>query len=81
MEYVPQPSPEPYSVGERVQVYLGEEDPEAEIHGTVGRITSAGKDDLDSETGRALDAYSYKLTVDGEELNVWFRHFDLVPHE
>jgi len=81
MKDVPQPSPEPYPVGERVQVYLGEEDSEAELHGTVGRITSAVKDDLGAETGRELDAYSYKLAVDGEELDVWFRHFDLVPHE
>jgi hypothetical protein len=40
-------------------------------------------DNLDTQTGRTLDAYSYILQEleTGEELRISFRHRDLVPAE
>lgn len=35
---VPQPASEPNSLGDQVQIYLAEEDPDAEYLGTAGTI-------------------------------------------
>ena len=81
MEDVPQPSTEPYSVGDLVQIYLGTNDPDARFHGTTCEVAVVHTDDLGTETGRSTDAYSYTLRglKTGDELTVPFRHHDLVP--
>jgi len=83
MKDIPQPSSEPYSVKDKVQIYLSKKDVDNQHHGKTCEITEVLKDDLNSETGRELDAYSYKLQdiETGEKLSVTFRHFDLVPVE
>jgi hypothetical protein len=83
MSNVPQPSPEPYSIGERIRVYLGPDDPDADYHDTVCEVTEVHTDDLGEETGRPTDAYAYTLCVadTGETLPQTFRHRDLVPAE
>ena len=83
MEDVPQPAPEPYSPGNQVRIYLDPADPAAHTHDTVCEITDVLTDDLDTETGRSADAYSYRfrdLKTD-EKLPLAFRHQDLVPAE
>lgn len=79
MEDIPQPADEPYSEGDEVAVYLDERDPDAQHRGETGVVTEVLEDSLDEETGRGLDAYSYRIEVEGDELDVWFRHMDLVP--
>ena len=81
MEDVPQPSTEPYSVGDRVQIYIGPDDPDARHHGTVCEVMDVHVDDLGTETERPMDAYSYTLRDEDtdETLSVPFRHRDLVP--
>lgn len=81
MEDVPQPSTEPYSVGDQVQVYLGPDDPDARHHDRVCEVLDVLVDDLGTETERPLDAYSYTLRdIESEEkLPVSFRHRDIVP--
>lgn len=70
-------------MGDRVQIYVGSEDPDSQYHGVVCEIIDVLTDDLDSKTGRTMDAYSYDvLDVEGgEELPVSFRHRDLIPAE
>ncbi|MXV63505.1 hypothetical protein GS429_15865 [Natronorubrum sp. JWXQ-INN-674] len=81
MEDVPQPAPEPYSIGERVRVYVAEDDPDRRFHGSECVVVDRFEDSLGGETGRALDRYSYRVRpADGDNpLPVGFRHFDLVP--
>jgi len=79
MEDIPQPSDEPYSLGNEVKVYLGEDDPDAEHHGTTGMVVDVLEDTLGDETERELDSVSYRIESDGEEIDVWFRHRDLIP--
>jgi hypothetical protein len=81
MADVPQPASEPYSVGDRVRIYIGTEDVDNEYHGTVCEVSEVLTDSLDAETGRTLDAFSYTLQrmTDGQELPLAFRHRDLVP--
>lgn len=83
MKDIPQPSCEPYSVGDYVQVYVSSNDIDSRFHGIVCEITKIFTDDLGSETGRITDAYSYTLhDVDTDEkLPISFRHHDLVPAE
>ena len=81
MEDIPQPSSEPYSVGDTVQIYVGSDDIDARCHGIVCEIVEVLEDDLSTETGRGLDGYSYLLRDinSDEKLQVSFRHHDLVP--
>jgi len=81
MRDIPQPSDEAYSVGDRVQIYLGMDDQDLRFHGIVCEVLGVLTDDLDSETGRSTDAYSYTLRdiESDEELSISFRHRDLVP--
>jgi hypothetical protein len=81
MTDIPQPSDDPYSIGDRVQVYIGPDDPDSEYHGTVCEVVEIIEDDLDIETGRGLDAYSYKIQSSETDtlLPISFRHRDLVP--
>lgn len=81
MEDVPQPSSEPFSDGDRVRIYLDPSDTDARYHGLECCVVDVHTDSLSSETGRALDAYSYTLedVESGEELPVAFRHQDLIP--
>ncbi|WP_336365052.1 hypothetical protein [Halalkalicoccus salilacus] len=81
MEDVPQPAPESYSPGNQVRIYLDPADPDAHTHGTVCKITDVLEEDLDTETGRPTDAYSYWLQdlETGDTLLLAFRHQDLVP--
>jgi hypothetical protein len=81
MTGIPQPSPEPYAVGDRVLIYLSPDDVDDQFHDTVCCVIDVTTDDLSTETDRVLDAYSYSLrTVEGgEELPITFRHWDLVP--
>ena len=78
---IPQPAADPYSPGDRVRVYVGPGDSDTQYHGVVCEVLEVLRDDLASETGRALDSYSYQLRrVDADTvLPVSFRHFDLVP--
>ncbi|WP_458209727.1 hypothetical protein [Haladaptatus sp. NG-SE-30] len=79
MEDVPQPSNDPDQSGDDVQVYVSEIDPDREHHGKEGTITDVLQDTLGDETGRKLDSYSYRIETNDEEIDVWFRHRDLVP--
>ena len=83
MEDIPQPASDSYSVGDRVQIYTGSDDPDARYHGVVCEVVDVLTDDLDTETGRTTDAYSYSIQdmESGEELPVLFRHRDLIPVE
>lgn len=83
MEDIPQPSRDSYSVGDRVQIYVGSDDLDSRFHGVVCEVVEVLTDDLDGETGRATDAYSYTLrdVETAEELPISFRHHDLVPVE
>jgi hypothetical protein len=80
MEDIPQPASDPYIVGDRVKIYIGFDDPDSRYHGVVCEIVSVLTDDLGTETGRNLDAYSYAVqkVECGEELPISFRHRDLV---
>jgi len=49
MEDIPQPSRDSYSVGDRVQIYIGSNDPDSRYHGVVCEITEVFIDDLGSE--------------------------------
>lgn len=81
MENIPQPSNSPYEVGERVRIYLGEDDIDSRYHGLVCEILEDQPDGLDELTGRELDSHHYRLRrLDtGDELPLSFRHSDLVP--
>jgi len=81
MEDIPQPASDSYSVGDRVQIYTGSDDPDARYHGVVCEIVDVLTDDLGMETGRITDGYSYILqdVETDEELPISFRHPDLVP--
>jgi len=48
---------------------------------TITTAESSFTDNLDLETKRDIDAYSYRVEVveTGEELPVVFRHRDLIP--
>ena len=83
MEDVPQPVPESYSPGDQVQIYLDPTDPDAHTHSTVCEITDVLEDDLNTETGRSTDAYSYRLRdlETDEKLPLAVRHQDLVLAE
>ena len=82
MEAVPQPSPEPYSPGDEVRIYLAEDDADGHLHATRAVVVDRFEDELAEETGRELDSFSYRLRArDGELLDVEFRHRDLVPIE
>ena len=77
----PQPASEPYSIGDSVSVYVAEEDTDAEYHDTECVVIDRFTDELDTETGRKTDGYTYRLeSADTKEtLPVDFRHDDLVP--
>jgi len=81
MEDIPQPASEPYTGGDRVRIYLRETDPDVAHHGTECIFVSRSEDGLAEESGRDLDAHTYRLRpVDADSpLSVEFRHFDLVP--
>ena len=83
MENIPQPADTPYTEGDTVRIYLGEDDEDARFHGLVCRVMKNVSDDLGEESGRALDSCQYDLRrVDTKELlPISFRHFDLVPVE
>lgn len=81
MDEIPQPTDEPYSPGDQVRIYIASDDPDKRFHGNVCEVLDIFTDDLDSETGRQLDRYSYRLqrVESNDELPVTFRHRDLVP--
>lgn len=81
MEDIPQPSSNPFSAGDKVQIYLDPDDDDTRFHGKHCEIVEVHTDDLDAETGRMTDAYSYTLRDEKtkEELPISFRHHDLVP--
>ena len=83
MKNIPQPSTAAYSVNDLVQIYLGADDPDIQYHGMMCEVTEVHTDDLDTETGRSTDAYSYTLRnlETEDELPISFRHHDLVPAE
>ncbi|MFC6906728.1 hypothetical protein [Halalkalicoccus tibetensis] len=61
MEDIPQPAPDPYTPGDEVQIYLDPADPDAHTHSTVCEVVDVLTDDLDIQTDRPTDAYSYML--------------------
>ncbi|NNC25131.1 hypothetical protein HKX41_13405, partial [Salinisphaera sp. USBA-960] len=54
MEDIPNPATESYSVGDRVEIYLGEDDLDSRFHGLVCIVVDVMEDDLSAETGREL---------------------------
>ena len=56
-----------------------EQEHDSDHHGKEGTSTDVLQDNLGDETGRELDSYSYRIETDSEEIDVWFRHRDLVP--
>lgn len=81
MENIPQPADEPYPPGDKVHIYLSDEDFDAQYHGIVCEVLENNLDDLDDLSGRELDKYHYQLRhMDSNEvLPIHFRHVDLVP--
>lgn len=81
MEDIPQPTSEPYEVGEQVQVYLGPNDPDVAHHGIDCIVVERYEDDLNQDTGRELDRFYYEVrSVDTDDIiSTSFRHTDLVP--
>lgn len=81
MEDIPQPAPNPYAKGDRVQVHIAVDDVDSEFHGRVCRVSHVFSDDLEEATGREMDSASYRLesVETGEILPVVFRHRDLIP--
>lgn len=81
MQDIPQPSTEPYCVGDQVRIYVSPDDRDTRHHGRVCEVLDIVVDDLGTESERPLDAYSYTLrdTESGEKLPILFRHRDLVP--
>jgi len=81
MEDIPQPASDPYSVGERVQIYIGSDDPDSQYHGVVCEVVEILTDDLGKETGRGIDSHSYTLqnVETDEQIPVSFRQRDLIP--
>lgn len=81
MKDVPQPAAEPYSPGDRVRVYIAPDDPDSALHGVECEVIDRFEDNLDAETGRELDKYSYRVKrIDNNDVvDVHFRHSDLVP--
>lgn len=78
---VPQPASEPYAEGDRVVVYLGQDDPDEEFHGTEGIVVERIEDTLNDVTDRSLDRFLYRVKPLSAEtvLPLDFRHTDLVP--
>lgn len=80
MEDIPQPASNPYTEGQRVRVYLAPDDTDNCFHGVTCVIVNRFEDNLDTQTGRELDRFSYRLrAVNGDTLPIQFRHSDLVP--
>lgn len=81
MENIPQPSSQPYEEGDRIRIYLSDDDMDAQYHGLVCEVIDDSPDDLGDMTGREVDSHHYDLKrVDtGERLPLSFRHADLVP--
>lgn len=79
----PQPAAEPYSTGDSVTIYVADEDVDAEYHGTECIVVNRFTDDLNTETDRENDQYTYRLEAKatGDVLPVDFRHVDLVPSQ
>ena len=76
MEDVPQPSSSPYCVNDDMSVYIGFDDPDGEYHGIRCEVVERFEDDLDRETERDLDRFSYVLRdiESGDILPVSLRH-------
>lgn len=83
MEDVPQPRSSPYSVQDEVFIYIGPDDPDKDYHGLHCEVVESFEDDLDRETERDLDRFSYVLREieSGDILPISFRHQDLVPKD
>ncbi|SEA26634.1 hypothetical protein SAMN04488065_2532 [Haloplanus vescus] len=83
MEDIPQPSPDPYDPDDTVRVYLDPDDPDSRFHGVRCEVVDRFADDLDRESGRDSDRFTYRVRAveDGGVLPVEFRHADLVPEE
>jgi len=79
----PQPATEPYSIDDSVTVYVADEDVDAEYHDTECTVVNRFTDDLNTETDRETDQYTYRLKAKatGDVLPVDFRHADLVPSQ
>jgi len=78
---IPQPAPGPYTEGDKVRVYLDPSDPDSRFHNVRCEVVHRIEDDLNRETGRELDRYSYRVrsVETGDVLPVEFRHSDLIP--
>lgn len=80
MTKIPHPAPNPYTVGDRVQIYLDPRDADSQYHGVTCAVVDVHVDDLGAETERPTDAYSYTLrnTHSGDDLplsfatRIWF---------
>ncbi|UPV75628.1 hypothetical protein M0R89_06070 [Halorussus limi] len=83
MEDIPQPASEPYSVGEKVQIYIESADPDSKYNNMICEVLEVFTDDLGTETKRNTDSYSYILLniESDEDLPISFRHRDLVPFD
>jgi len=81
VENIPQPADEPYSPGDKVRIYLSDDDLDAQYHGLVCEVIEDNPDDLDDLSGRDLDKHHYQLRrLDTTEiLPIHLRHVDLVP--
>jgi len=81
MENIPQPADEPYSPGDKVHIYLSDEDLDAQYYGLVCEVLEDNPDDLDDLSGRELDKHHYQLRrLDSNKvLPIHFRYVDLIP--
>ena len=74
----PPSADEPYQVGNNVQVNLRSAELNNPYHGETGSVIDV-QDDIDEDTEHEIDAYLYKIEIDGDVPPTWFRHQELVP--
>jgi len=54
MEDIPQPSNDPYSVGDHVQIYLASDDPDNQYHSVVCEVVEIHEDNLSTSQSRLV---------------------------
>jgi hypothetical protein len=76
MKDVPQPASDPYQLGDDVQVYVSETDPDSEHHGKEGTITDVLQDNLGDKTvlAEGLKTEIEKLVADEATIDRKYDH-------
>ena len=70
MRDIPQPSSNPYDPGDIVRVYPDLDDPDSRFHGVRCEVVGRFADDLDRETGRDSNQFTYRVrTIEAAQRN------------